>query len=323
MTKLNSCACCGKPAPRWLEMRADSWYNHIYHISDADGRGLTLLKKLREGEIWNAILIALGLAFCALGYNLFLIPNNIAAGGFTGLAQLINSVTGWPVGVVSLCLNVPLFAISMKSLGLRFGLRSLIATVGLSLLLDNVALVRFTDDLWLSSLYGGLLCGLGFGLILRGNATTGGTDMLASLLHRLIPSLRVSVGIFLVDGLVILASAFVFDTNAAMYALVCAMVCNLVVDFVLEGPNSSHSFFIISDRYQQIADRIMKELDRGVTALNGTGMYSGQDKQVLLCVVSRMETVALRRIVFTVDPKAFLISTKAHDAFGEGFKDYH
>ena len=274
-------------------------------------------------EVKNALLIIAGLLCSSAAYNLYLIPNNIAAGGFTGIGQLVNHFADISVGTVSIILNVPLFLLSLKSLGLRFGLRSLIATVGLSLLLDNVALVRFTDDLWLSSLYGGLLCGLGFGVILRGNATTGGTDMLASLLHRLIPSLRVSVGIFLVDGLVILASAFVFDTNAAMYALVCAMVCNLVVDFVLEGPNSSHSFFIISDQYQQIADRIMKELDRGVTALNGTGMYSGQDKQVLLCVVSRMETVALRRIVFTVDPKAFLISTKAHDAFGEGFKDYH
>ncbi len=280
------------------------------------------MKKLRAGEFWNAALILLGLAFCALAYNLFLIPNNIAAGGFTGVAQLINAATGWPVGVISLCLNIPLFMISMKSLGLRFGIRSLIATIALSLLLDNVYLPRFTDDLWLSTLYGGMLSGLGFGLILRGNATTGGTDMLASLMHRLIPSLRVRVGIFLVDGIVIVASAFVFDTNAAMYALVCAMLCNVVVDFVLEGPNSSHSFFIISDQYQQIADRIMKELDRGVTALDGTGMYSGSAKHVLLCVVSRMETIALRRIVFTVDPKAFLISTRAHDAYGEGFKDY-
>ena len=275
-----------------------------------------------RAELKNAILILVGLIFCALGFNLFLIPNNIAAGGFTGIAQLINSVTGFPVGTVALVLNVPLFLVSMKSLGLRFGIRSLAATIGFSLLLDNLHVPVITHDLWLSTVYGGLVSGLGFGLILRGSATTGGTDMLASLIHRLIPSIRVSVGMFIIDGLVILASAFVYDTAAAMYALICILISNVVIDFVLEGPNSSHSFFIISDKSDEIAARIMQELDRGVTGLEGMGMYSHQHKRVLLCVVSRMETVTLRRIVFSVDPRAFVISAKAHDTYGEGFKEH-
>ena len=274
-----------------------------------------------RAEMKNAILILAGLIFCALGFNLFLIPNNIAAGGFTGIAQLINSVTGFPVGAIALALNVPLFLLSMKSLGLRFGIRSLIATIGFSLLLDHLRVPVITHDLWLSTVYGGLVSGLGFGLILRGSATTGGTDMLASLIHRLIPSVRVSVGMFAIDGLVILASAFVYDTAAAMYALICILISNVVIDFVLEGPNSSHSFFIISDKSDEIAARIMQELDRGVTGLEGMGMYSHQHKRVLLCVVSRMETVTLRRIVFSVDPRAFVISAKAHDTYGEGFKN--
>ena len=275
-----------------------------------------------RAELKNAILILVGLIFCALGFNLFLIPNNIAAGGFTGIAQLINSVTGFPVGTIALILNVPLFLVSMKSLGLRFGVRSLAATIGFSLLLDNLHVPVVTNDLWLSTVYGGLMSGLGFGLILRGSATTGGTDMLASLIHRLIPSIRVSVGMFIIDGLVILASAFVYDTAAAMYALICILISNVVIDFVLEGPNSSHSFFIISDKSDEIAARIMQELDRGVTGLEGMGMYSHQHKRVLLCVVSRMETVTLRRIVFSVDPRAFVVSAKAHDTYGEGFKEH-
>ena len=275
-----------------------------------------------RAEMKNVLLILVGLIFCALGFNLFLIPNNIAAGGFTGIAQLINSVTGFPVGTIALILNVPLFLVSMKSLGLRFGVRSLAATIGFSLLLDNLHVPVITHDLWLSTVYGGLVSGLGFGLILRGSATTGGTDMLASLIHRLIPSIRVSVGMFIIDGLVILASAFVYDTAAAMYALICILISNVVIDFVLEGPNSSHSFFIISDKSDEIAARIMQELDRGVTGLEGMGMYSHQHKRVLLCVVSRMETVTLRRIVFSVDPRAFVISAKAHDTYGEGFKEH-
>ena len=281
------------------------------------------MKTSIRAEMKNVLLILVGLIFCALGFNLFLIPNNIAAGGFTGIAQLINSVTGFPVGAIALILNVPLFLVSMKSLGLRFGVRSLAATIGFSLLLDNLHVPVITRDLWLSTVYGGLVSGLGFGLILRGSATTGGTDMLASLIHRLIPSIRVSVGMFIIDGLVILASAFVYDTAAAMYALICILISNIVIDFVLEGPNSSHSFFIISDSSDEIAARIMQELDRGVTGLEGMGMYSHQHKRVLLCVVSRMETVTLRRIIFSVDPKAFVISAKAYDTYGGGFKDHN
>ena len=274
-----------------------------------------------KDELKNLLYIAVGLIFTTLGYKLFLIPNNIAAGGFTGIAQLVNSGTGWPIGVISLALNVPLFLFSMKSLGLKFGARSLVVTIVFSLMLDWMKLSFPVKDMLLATVYGGLFCGFGFGLILRGNATTGGTDMLASLIHRICPPIRVSVGIFLVDGLVIIASAFVFDTFSAMYALICTLITNVVVDFVLEGPNSSHSFFIISDHSEEIARRVMNELERGVTGLDGTGMYSQTSKQVLFCVVSRLETMRLRRIVFSVDPKAFMISTKAHDAYGEGFKE--
>ena len=280
------------------------------------------MKTSVRAEMKNVLLILVGLIFCALGFNLFLIPNNIAAGGFTGIGQLVNSFCNISVGTVSILLNIPLFLFSMKTLGLRFGVRSLAATIGFSLLLDNLHVPVITHDLWLSTVYGGLVSGLGFGLILRGSATTGGTDMLASLIHRLIPSIRVSVGMFIIDSLVILASAFVYDTAAAMYALICILISNVVIDFVLEGPNSSHSFFIISDKSDEIAARIMQELDRGVTGLEGMGMYSHQHKRVLLCVVSRMETVTLRRIVFSVDPRAFVISAKAHDTYGEGFKEH-
>lgn len=278
------------------------------------------MKLLRNAEIKNALYIISGLFFANLAFIVFLIPNNIAAGGFTGIGQLVNSATGFPVGMVSLMLNVPLFLISMKNLGLRFGLRSLVTTIAFSLLLDIIQVDALFQDSLLAAVYGGLFSGLGFGLILRGNATTGGTDMLAALINRLCPRIRVSWGIFIVDGLVIIASAFVFDMISAMYALICVFLCNLVVDFVLEGPNASHSFFIISDKSDEIAQRILTELDRGVTGIDATGMYSGQQKKMLLCVVSRLETTRLRRIVFSVDPRAFLISNKSNETFGEGFK---
>ncbi len=272
-------------------------------------------------ELKNTALILIGLLCCAFAYNLYLIPNNIAAGGFTGIGQLVNSFCNISVGTVSILLNIPLFLFSMKTLGLRFGVRSLLAMLGLSLFIDYLPIPSATNDLLLATVFGGVLGGAGFGLILRGSATTGGTDMLASLIHRWFPAVRVSVGIFLVDGLVILASAFVFDQQAAMYALICAFMMNVVVDLVLEGPNSAHSYFIISDRSEDIARRLMDELERGVTAFSGKGMYSGRDKQVLLCVVNRFEAMQLRRIVFSIDPSAFVIANKAHEVLGEGFKE--
>jgi len=273
-------------------------------------------------ELKNTLYILIGLLCCAAAYNMYLIPNNIAAGGFTGIGQLVNSVfSSISVGTVSIILNIPLFALSMRTLGLRFGIRSLIAMLGLSLFIDHIPFPPVTTDLLLATVFGGALGGVGFGLVLRGSATTGGSDMLASLIHRYVPTIRVSVGIFAVDGLVIAASAFVFDQQAAMYALICTFLMNVVVDVVLEGPNSAHSFFIISDHSDAIARRVMDEMERGVTAFDGKGMYSGADKQVLLCVVNRFETMQLRRIIFSIDPRAFVISNKTHEVLGEGFKE--
>ena len=274
---------------------------------------------LRE-ELKNDLLVAVGLLVAAAAYRAYLIPNQVVNGGFTGVGQLLNHVLGISVGLVNIVLNVPLFLLSMKSMGLRFGVRSLVAMVLLSLLIDHIPLPSATDDMLLASVYGGAISGIGFGLVLRGNATTGGTDMLASLLHRLAPVLKVSYAIFVFDGLVIIASAFVFEAQAAMYGLISAFLCNVLIDLVLEGPNSAHSFFIISDNSEAIADKIMREMNRGVTGLEAVGMYSRQRKQVLLCVVNRFESMRLRRIIFEADPHAFVIANKAKEVLGEGFK---
>lgn len=276
-------------------------------------------KSLRE-ELKNDLLVVVGLLVAAAAYRMYLIPNRVVNGGFTGVGQLLNQATGISVGLVNIALNVPLFLISMKSMGLRFGVRSLIAMVLMSVLIDHIPLPPATDDMLLASVYGGAISGIGFGLVLRGNATTGGTDMLASLLHRLVPVIKVSYAIFVFDGLVIIASAFVFEAQAAMYGLISAFLCNVLIDLVLEGPNSAHSYFIISDKSEAIAEKIMREMDRGVTGLEAVGMYSQQHKQVLLCVVNRFEAMRLRRIIFEADPRAFVVANKAKEVLGEGFK---
>ena len=275
-----------------------------------------------RAEALNVLLIIAGLLLATLGYRLYLIPNNVAPGGFTGIGQIVNHLApAVGVGMVNLILNVPLFLLSLRSMGLGFGLRSLAGSVGLSLLLDYLPVPAMTDDILLAAIFGGVLCGAGFGLVLRGHATTGGSDMLAALLHRRFPALKVSVCLFTVDATVVVVSGFVFDASAAMYALISAFVMNVVMDQVLEGPGLARSHFIITTHGDEIAARIMQELDRGVTALDAKGMYSGEGRTMLLCVVSRMEAVRLRTIVFSVGPRAFVIAHNVHEALGEGFKE--
>lgn len=269
----------------------------------------------------NAAYIIIGLFSCSLGYCMFLVPNEIAPGGFTGIGQLCNALFGINVGTMALILNVPLFAVSMRSMGIKFGVKSLAASIGLSLLIDYLPIGAVTDDLLLATVFGALLGGVGFGLILRGNATTGGTDMLASLIHTRVPTLRVGVLITMVDGLVVVASAFVFSPKMAMYALISVFIMNYTLDYVLDGMNRSTAYLIVSQKSDEIAAQVLGQLERGVTGLYGRGRYSGQETEVLLCVVSRFEVIRLRRIVSSCDPQAFMIAINAHEVLGEGFKD--
>ena len=269
----------------------------------------------------NAAYIIIGLFSCSLGYCMFLVPNEIAPGGFTGIGQLCNALFGINVGTMALILNVPLFAVSMRSMGIKFGVKSLAASIGLSLLIDYLPIGAVTDDLLLATVFGALLGGIGFGLILRGNATTGGTDMLASLIHTRVPTLRVGVLITMIDGLVVVASAFVFSPKMAMYALISVFIMNYTLDYVLDGMNRSTAYLIVSQKSDEIAAQVLGQLERGVTGLYGRGRYSGQETEVLLCVVSRFEVIRLRRIVSSCDPQAFMIAINAHEVLGEGFKD--
>ena len=280
------------------------------------------MKRSERDELFNILLIAAGLILATLGYRLYLIPNNVAPGGFTGIGQIVNHlVPAVGVGLVNLLLNVPLFLVSLRSMGLGFGLRSLLSSVALSLMLDYLPVPVMTDDVLLSAVFGGVLCGAGFGLVLRGHATTGGSDMLASIVHRHVPALKVSVCLFATDATVVIASGFVFDASAAMYALISVFVMNVVIDQVLEGPGLARSHIIITNHGEKMAERILKELDRGVTAIEAKGMYSGEGRTMLLCVVSRLEAVRLRSIVYSVDPRAFVIVQNVHEALGEGFKE--
>lgn len=275
-------------------------------------------------SIWDILGVSFGVVLTALGLDMFLIPNKIAAGGVSGIATILYHLIGVPAGAAMLALNVPLFIGGIYRLGLRFGFRSLYGTVALSLVVDALApLVPVpTRDLLLACIFGGVLVGLGLGVVFRYRGTTGGTDMAAAIL-RTYTGANVGQLLFLVDAAVVIAAGLTFNSaELAMYALVTIFVASWLIDVVQEGFSYAKAFIIVSDKTADIAPAILKELDRGATAWAARGMYTGTERDVLLSVVHRSEVTRLKDIVYRADPRAFVILADVHEVLGEGFKRY-
>jgi len=270
------------------------------------------------------IWVTIGVALTALGLNLFLIPNKIAAGGVSGIAIIFHYLIGSPVGLTMLALNVPLFVMGIYRLGLTFGFRSLYGTLSLSVLVDFLApfLPVPTGDLLLAAIFGGVLTGLGLGLVFRFRGTTGGTDLAAAVL-RTYTGVNIGQLLFLVDATVVLAAGLLFQSwELMLYALITIFVTAWVIDLVQEGFSYAKAFFVISNRIEIIAGKILRELGRGATALKGRGLYTGADREVLLTVVNRSEVSRLKEIIYETDPDAFVILADVREVLGEGFKEW-
>jgi uncharacterized membrane-anchored protein YitT (DUF2179 family) len=257
----------------------------------------------------------------ALALDWFLVPNKIAAGGVSGVATILFYLFKFKVGLTMLLINIPLFLLSLKILGPRFLARTLFGMVALSFATDLMATLRpLTHDPFLASLYGGVLSGLGIGITLKWGGSTGGTDLAAMLLHRW---LKTSVGqaLLVIDFLIIVAAGFAFHSaELALYAIVVLFITSYGIDLVQEGMAYAKAAYIISDKAEHIAGRIMRELGRGVTSLQGRGEYTSQVKVVLMVIVARSEIAQLKNIVVESDPKAFVVISDAHEVLGEGFK---
>jgi uncharacterized membrane-anchored protein YitT (DUF2179 family) len=273
-------------------------------------------------------LTTLGALLQALALRLFLIPADLVSGGVSGIAQIINYYTGWPIGVMVFLGNIPLFAIGWRFLGgRRFAMRTAYAVVAYSILVELLPRLPFfppnglTDDLVINALYGAVIAGVGYGLVYRGNGTSGGSDILARILthYRSIPMTQ---SYLWVDSAVILAAGFVFGWKEALYAIVVLYVSGLVVDTTMEGGGTVRSAMIITSQPEIVSEKILVDMERGVTVLEGTGAYTGEGRPVLYCVVSRSEIQQLKSIVHEADPKAFMVIGVAHEVLGEGFQPF-
>lgn len=269
--------------------------------------------------IKNITLIVLGVLLMTVSYNMFLVPAKIAPGGVSGIATIIHYLFGLPIGVVSLALNVPLFLMGWRQEGRGFIIRTLISTVLLSLFIDLIPFPVITENSMLSAIFGGIILGAGLGLVLMAEATTGGTDLAAKMIHRKIPRITIAWILFILDMIVIIMAAIAFSPEEGLYALVTIYVSTKVMDFLLEGSKSARAFNVITKKSDIIAKRIMTEMERGVTCFTGTGMYSGKAVQMLYCVVSSREIPRLKHIIQAEDPKAFIVISEAHEVGGEGF----
>ena len=263
--------------------------------------------------------IFIGSVIGAAAYPAFLIPNNIAPGGLTGVATILNYLAGWPVGITALILNIPLFLIGYRTMGKVFAFRSLVATALFTILIDILPLKPVSEDPLLGTLFGGVVLGIGLGLILRGGATTGGSDMVARMVHRRFSFITVGMFLFALDFLVVLAAAIFIGGTQALYAMIDIYVCSRVIDAVMVGFGGNKACFVMTDAWQKITGRILNEIERGCTLLDAKGAYSGTSRPVVMCVMSRQEMTALKRIVQEEDEKAFMFITEAHEALGEGF----
>ena len=265
--------------------------------------------------------MTIGIAIVAIGINMFFVPNKIAAGGITGLATVLNYLSGLSVGSLMLIFNVPLFIIGIKILGAKYGLKTLYGAIALAVLVDVFApyTPTLTHDILLNSIYGGLLVGVGMGLVFRFRGNTAGTALAAAILHKIF-NITVGQALLILDFFVVAFAGIVFKSpELALYAIIAIFVTAKIIDLVQEGPNNSKAFFIMAAEPELLAEGILKEVDRGVTFLQGKGGYTGQDRELLLCVVETSEVTQLKELIYQHDPQAFIIVTDAQEVLGEGF----
>ena len=276
-------------------------------------------------ELRNLGMIVLGCAAFALGFDLFLDPNQINVGGISGFAMILRELLGFgSIGVISAMINIPLFLIGYKELGRRFFLGSLLGTALTSLFIDLFTVIPVPKtDIMLGALYGGILTGIGLGMVFLAGASTGGSDIIAKLLRKKFRRLKLSRLMFIIDIVIVALTGVVFhDISKALYSAVPLYVYSVVMDGVIYGLDYSSVALIISDRYSEIVQEIALKLDRGATLLEAHGAYHGDSRQVIMCAIRRRQVTELKDIISQIDPSAFLILQDAHQVLGEGFMRY-
>lgn len=266
------------------------------------------------------LFVLIGSAIVAISFNVFLLPNEVASGGVSGISTILKGLFDWKPAFVQWTFNIPLFIAGVLLLGKNFGVKTAVGTIFLPF-------VVFLTESWepwtmnplLGALFGGIMVGLGLGIVFRAKASTGGTDLAAQIITKY-TGLTLGTSVALIDGFIVLAAAFVFDIESGLYALVGLFVTTKSIDLVQVGFGRSKLVYIITTKQVEVRDAIYEEIDRGVTKLHATGGYTDTEKPLLMVVVHQTEFTLLKEVVKMVDPSAFVIVSDASEVLGEGFK---
>jgi uncharacterized membrane-anchored protein YitT (DUF2179 family) len=266
------------------------------------------------------IYILIGSAIIGFAFNIFLLPNQIASGGVSGISTILHSVAGWEPAYVQWAFNIPLFIAGVIFLGKQFGVKTLVGTI----FLPFIVILTKNIDPWthnplLGALFGGAGVGLGLGIVFRGKASTGGTDLAAQIIHKY-TGLTLGTCVVLIDGMIVVTAAFVFDIEKALYALISLYVTSKTIDLVQVGFGRSKTAMIISSKPDEVREGIFNQIDRGVTKLSAYGGFTDHERPVLMCVVDQTEFTKLKQLVKNIDPGAFVVVMDAAEVLGEGFK---
>lgn len=258
----------------------------------------------------------------AIGTSLFLLPNQLSSGGFAGIATIIYYLFKFPLGIVMLVLNIPLFIIAFVRVGKETTIKGIFGTVMLSTFIDIFDKYKpLTEDSILACVYGGIFMGIGTAVVLKANASTGGTDMLSYIIRSFFPHFRSANLIVIVDIVIVLLNVLAFrEVEIGLYSAIAIYIMGKMIDIIFEGIYFTKSMFIVSNKYKEIAEEIGKRLDRGSTAIYARGMYSKEKKMMLWCVGSRTETAKIKEIAKEIDPTSFIVISNAREAWGKGFR---
>jgi len=271
----------------------------------------------------ESIQIIAGTAIMAFGTSLFLLPNQLSAGGFSGIGTITYYLLGIPLGTTTLILNIPLFIISLLKNGKKFFFNALLGTFLLSMFFNIFENLKpLTTDRFLACIYGGIIIGIGTAIILKAGASTGGTDLLTQIIKAFKPNIKISSSLVLLDILIVTLNVIFFkELEIGLYSAITIYIMGKMLDIFFEGINFGRIVYIVSSKYEEIAKEIGSTIKRGSTSLSGKGMYRHEERNILMCVASRSEIREIRQIVNSIDKNAFVVISNAREVFGEGFKE--
>lgn len=281
------------------------------------------MTKEKKQFLIEALGLVLGCILLSIGFNMFLGPNTIAPGGLSGFSVVLNRVTNIPVSTIMLLIGVPLVLFAYKVLGKKNFVKTLIGTVMFSVTLkltEGLSTIKVTDDLLLAAIFGAIFVGTGLGIMLRSDVSTGGTDLIALMLTKKFPNIKITKFITCLDACVVVSSGVVTgNIEIALYSAIALYIIVKMIDAIMENFDYSKSFIIISDKAGEIKKAITMDLDRGLTVLNGEGGFTEIKREVLLVAIPKNQEVVLKKLVHSIDPTAFMMISDVHEVVGKGF----